>query len=168
LCVGSTTGRKNLEVVFDALRLFALSGQKVPRLVLAGTSRKRVIDYLARDGFETVRDAVKFIPNPNQAELVALYKNATALIIPSKLEGWGLPAGEALWCGTPVICADIPVFHEVCGEFATYFPPNSPEDLYKALIADRPAKEFATENFRDWKAVATELLRACTLTTNNQ
>jgi glycosyltransferase involved in cell wall biosynthesis len=160
LCVGSTLGRKNIEVVFDALRLCNASGQKIPRLVLAGTSRKRIVNFLAKDIFEPVRDVIDFVPNPNQAELVTLYKNAKALIIPSKLEGWGLPAGEALWCGTPVICADIPVFHEVCGESAIYFSPNSAQSLFKVLSEQDFAVKANTQNLRDWKAVARQLLSA--------
>ena len=40
-------------------------------------------------------------------------KNALAVLMPSFAEGYGIPVVEALSLGTPVICADIPVFREI-------------------------------------------------------
>lgn len=75
---------------------------------------------------------VKQIPKVTDADLVSYYNNATALIYPSLYEGFGLPILEAIACGTPVICSDIPVFHEVGGKFPLFFT-NSYIDLIRCL-----------------------------------
>jgi len=129
LTVGATIGRKNLEVVFEALRLLEETNAAVPRLVLAGAPRRHVQDYLRKDRYDRIRPFVEVVPNPNQTKLVQLYRNAMALVLPSRIEGWGLPAGEALWNGTPAICSTAPVLYEVCGELGLYFDPNKPGEL---------------------------------------
>jgi len=51
------------------------------------------------------------------------------LVMPSYYEGFGLPVLEALTLGCPVICSDIPVFHELFEDHVTFFDLNSKEDL---------------------------------------
>ncbi|MCX8955624.1 glycosyltransferase, partial [Ruegeria sp. NA] len=70
-------------------------GKDVPTLVLAGALRHKTSTYLQSDDCKTIREHVVFRENPNQTDLVNLYKNALALVMPSRMEGWGLPAGEA-------------------------------------------------------------------------
>ncbi|HXB15314.1 MAG TPA: glycosyltransferase family 1 protein [Solirubrobacteraceae bacterium] len=53
-------------------------------------------------------------------ELSALYSGARALIVPCEQAGFGLPAVEALACGTPVAAADGPALREVLGDRATF------------------------------------------------
>lgn len=53
--------------------------------------------------------------------------------VSSLMEGFGLPVLEAFAANCPVICSDIPVFHEVGGEAALYFKPDSPADLARAM-----------------------------------
>jgi glycosyltransferase involved in cell wall biosynthesis len=53
-------------------------------------------------------------------ELAAILTGARALVFPSDDEGFGLPPVEALACGTPVVCTDIPALREVLGDRATY------------------------------------------------
>ncbi len=66
-------------------------------------------------------------------ELANLYSHAEALVFPSLMEGFGLPALEALAHGCPVIVSDIPVFHEVLGDLPKYFDPHDENALIKCL-----------------------------------
>jgi glycosyltransferase involved in cell wall biosynthesis len=55
---------------------------------------------------------------------IALYnlmKASRLLVLPSRFEGWGLAVGEALACGLPVVCYDIPALREVFGECRSVF-----------------------------------------------
>jgi glycosyltransferase involved in cell wall biosynthesis len=62
--------------------------------------------------------------------LAAIYSGAHALVMPSEDEGFGLPAVEALACGTPVVACEVPALREVLDERVTFVEPG---DL-KALI----------------------------------
>ena len=62
-----------------------------------------------------------FLEAPNDVVLDYAYQNATALIQASAGEGFGLPIIEAACNRLPVLCSDIPVFHEIAGEHALYF-----------------------------------------------
>jgi glycosyltransferase involved in cell wall biosynthesis len=73
-------------------------------------------------------------------ELAALYTGAHALVLPSPEEGFGLPAVEALACGTPVVAADGPALREVLAGRATFVDPEDVAGLLAAAhAAQRPA-----------------------------
>jgi glycosyltransferase involved in cell wall biosynthesis len=62
-----------------------------------------------------------FLLEANDSVLEYAYQHATALIQASENEGFGLPIIEATCYRLPVLCSDIPVFHEIAGEHAMYF-----------------------------------------------
>jgi glycosyltransferase involved in cell wall biosynthesis len=68
-------------------------------------------------------------------DLGALYAGALAVVLPSWLEGFGLPPVEGLAAGTPAIVSDLPVFREVLGDGALYVPPGDAEALADALLS---------------------------------
>ncbi|TSC87748.1 MAG: Glycosyl transferase, group 1 [Microgenomates group bacterium Gr01-1014_7] len=66
-------------------------------------------------------------------ELVALYKNAECLIIPSFEEGFGLPVLEAMALGCPVVTSNTASLPEVAGKAAIYFDPNKIDDMVNKI-----------------------------------
>jgi len=70
-------------------------------------------------------------------ELAAIYTGAHALVIPSADEGFGLPAVEALACGTPVVACDLPALREVLGDRATLVGRDDLTALIEASVAAR-------------------------------
>lgn len=170
LSVGIQRGRKNLECVMEALLRLHETGRPVPRYVIAGAMRKRVADYVASARFAAVAGRVHFAVNPNEAELAALYRGALALVIASRLEGWGLPLGEALWLGTPAIAARAAALDEVGGDLALWFDPDEPEALaahVHRLMTDEPWREAlevriraAKGGLRRWSDVARDIAAA--------
>lgn len=170
LTVGTTLGRKNLDAIYAALLDLQARGRPVPRLVVAGALRKRTIQHLGSAEMAPIRDRVELRHSPGQSDLVALYRGAVAALVPSRMEGWGLPAGEALWLGTPAICSTAPVFREVCGDLGLYFHPDDPAALAghierlttdPAYAADLRARIAAAKpRLRTWENVARDLLAA--------
>ena len=72
--------------------------------------------------------------------LAAIYSGAHALVMPSEDEGFGLPAVEALACGTPVAACEVPALREVLAERATFVPGGDlPSLIDAAQTATRPA-----------------------------
>ena len=72
--------------------------------------------------------------------LAALYSGAHALVLSSEDEGFGLPAVEALACGTPVAACEVPALREVLGERATFVEPGDLKSLIEsAQRSRRPA-----------------------------
>jgi glycosyltransferase involved in cell wall biosynthesis len=67
-------------------------------------------------------------------EKLALYQNARALVLPSLVEGFGLPVLEALTAGCAVVASGIRAVKEIAGESAIFFDPYDTESLAEALL----------------------------------
>lgn len=169
LGVGITLGRKNLDVVLDAQKLMLDQGKTPPLMVIAGANRRRTVAKLRRRSAE-LAPHVLMIRDPSQADLIALYENALATMMPSKLEGWGLPLGESLWLGTPALAAPQSSLPEVGGDLAVYFDPDSPAALAELLDRLETDADYrdglrrriaaARPRLRRWKHVAEDILAA--------
>lgn len=120
LAVGTSEPRKNLQRLVQAYELSGLS--ETHDLLLIG-----------RAGWGSPPPGVLIESGYDDAELVAAYRDATAVVLPSLYEGFGLPAVEAMQLGTPVICSDIPVLREVTGGHAVYVDPTDVEAIAAAL-----------------------------------
>ena len=62
-----------------------------------------------------------------------MYAGADLLVIPSTIEGFGLPVLEAMASGTPVVCSRAASLPEVAGDAALYFDPASAEELAEKI-----------------------------------
>jgi glycosyltransferase involved in cell wall biosynthesis len=170
LMVGTMLGRKNLDVVLDAYVDHLTTLENPPTLVLAGAVRKRTIQALESEKYKAIAAHIEMIADPNETDLKRLYEGARGVILSSHIEGWGLPAGEALWCGTPAICSDIPVLREVCGDVGLYFDPKDPQALSKCmrqLLEDSDAYYSLKQQIADikpklrtWKMVTDDVFAA--------
>ena len=66
-------------------------------------------------------------------DLPPLYSGATALLVPSLFEGFGITALEAMQCRCPVACSDLAALPEVVGEAALLFDPTARKQFKQAL-----------------------------------
>jgi glycosyltransferase involved in cell wall biosynthesis len=124
LFVGALEPRKAPELLVEAYRRAAAQGLEA-ELVLAGTGR--LAPRLDAPG-------VRLLGEVPRAALPALYAGALALVMPSWLEGFGLPPAEALRAGTPAIVSDLPAFAETLGEGALRVAPGDADALAGALL----------------------------------
>jgi glycosyltransferase involved in cell wall biosynthesis len=159
LYVGNVYPHKNIDVL---LRAFAKVSDRA-KLVLVGKD-----DFFYRrlrhtPAFMTLGDRIEIISKSTDSQLANLYRHAEALVFPSRMEGFGLPAIEALALGCPVVVSDIDVFHELLGDVPLYFDPKSEAELAGHLIRllDTPMrspaftkKASAVAKRYSWKAMA--------------
>jgi glycosyltransferase involved in cell wall biosynthesis len=103
LCVGRLDdSRKNLSLLLRAFALLPASLRQGARLVLAGKSApNEQIWEQARQ--LSISDRLSYVGSPGRAQLVELYQHATAFALPSREEGLGIAALEAMACGVPVV-----------------------------------------------------------------
>ncbi|MGH7163644.1 MAG: glycosyltransferase family 4 protein [Planctomycetota bacterium] len=120
--VGNQDPRKNVGALLDAFPIFR-ARLRPHRLVLVGPGVPP----------PTRTRAVDFVGYLEENELATLYRRAHMVVQPSLYEGFGLPVLEAMACGTPVACADIPVFHEVAEECGQYFDPRNAASIADAM-----------------------------------
>ncbi len=76
---------------------------------------------------------LNWIERGSDALVARLYRSAGALLMASEGEGFGLPIVEAAQAGLAVIARDLPVFREVAGEHALYFPSGQADGLTETL-----------------------------------
>lgn len=130
LYIGRLETKKNIQ---NLLRAYKMSDKRWP-LVLAGSAGRYGIDEinaLAND--PSIKSNVFILGYVSQKDYVRLMGAASAFVFPSKFEGFGIPLLEAMACGVPIICSDLPVLHEVAGECAIYFDPHKPENIVQAI-----------------------------------
>ncbi len=135
LHVGDLHERRNLTVVLDAViaarRHFgALPGLS---LVLAGVDRGVVEGLCAVAAEAGVEEAVVPLGEVGEPELHELYRCASALVYPSRYEGFGLPLIEAMASGTPVIAARAGAIPEVLGDAGLLLDPDDTRGWSDAL-----------------------------------
>jgi glycosyltransferase involved in cell wall biosynthesis len=123
---GALEPRKNHVVVFTAWRALAAQfGDRTPTLFVVGSRGSLSgpisveLDALISAGF-----AVRWLDGLSTPGLIRLLQGARALLMPSLIEGFGLPVAEALALGTPALVSDIPAHREAGGTGATYLPPS--------------------------------------------
>jgi glycosyltransferase involved in cell wall biosynthesis len=83
-------------------------------------------------------------------DLAALYSSAHALVVASRDEGFGLPAVEALACGTPVVACEVPALREVLDGRASFVEAGDMRALIAtAEAAERPAPSAPAWTWQD-------------------
>jgi glycosyltransferase involved in cell wall biosynthesis len=135
-----TWPHKNHQVILRALHILKSEQGIVPHVYFTGSSAQHrpVLDKLAQE--LGVFDQVHFLGFLTPEELQAVFSAATAMVFPSKFEGFGLPILEAFHARLPVLSSNATTLPEVAGDAALYFDPDSPAELASLmrLILDTP------------------------------
>ena len=137
LHVGDLHVRRNLRTALDAIlalrRERAGRGITLPRLVCVGIDRGIGAELrAAASGDPGALVLTGVVP---EAALVNLYRGAFLLVYPSLYEGFGLPALEAMQCGTPVAIANAGSLPEVAAGAAVVLDPQNVRAWRDAIVA---------------------------------
>jgi glycosyltransferase involved in cell wall biosynthesis len=151
LTIGTLEPRKNVVALLSAYARARDAGANLPPLVLAGKlgwlseDIRATLDAAAARGFARFLDYVPLELMP------ALYSAAEAFLFLPLYEGYGMPAREALLCGTPVIASDIAALREATGGLARLIAPDGDSiermfrDYASAGPPPRPALRAPTD-----------------------
>lgn len=124
---------KGLHILLHALALLAPTRPDLRLVVVGMPKKKSAILTLIRD--LDLGQRVQFTGRIDQEDFVDHYARAWAAVVPSLYEGFGLPAGEAMACGVPVISTTGGALPEVVGDAGLLVPPGNPHALAKAIAA---------------------------------
>ena len=137
LAVSSLSPNKNFAAI---LRAISIANIKIPLVIVGGTNPS----VFRNQNISKWPKNVHYVGRVSDEELRCLYENATGFIYPSFYEGWGLPPGEAMLLGCPVIASNTSSLPEVCGEAALYCDPNDDNSIanqIKSLCSSSDLRE---------------------------
>lgn len=149
LTVGTMEPRKNLPMLIDAFIGLKRSGQlKEHTLVIAGGA-----GWHARRLHHKMEEAsgsgVRWLGFVSDNELATLYAGATAFVMPSLYEGFGMPALEARACGTQVVATDIPELRQASGDAGIFVEPTE-QGISEGLLAATRNSRSVRPTQMDW------------------
>jgi glycosyltransferase involved in cell wall biosynthesis len=132
LNVSGNLKRKRLDVLLDT---YSRLRSEHPELLLVRVGPEWEPDLQRRIDQLGIREGIRLLSGLEQQDLVALYRQATLVLMTSEAEGFGMPLIEALACGSVPVVSDICVLREVGGNAAIYCPVGQP-DIWAKTISD--------------------------------
>jgi glycosyltransferase involved in cell wall biosynthesis len=152
LMVSTIEPRKNHAYLLDAFELAWAKGSRA-RLCIAGRIGWKCDALIERIRQHPQLNQRLFMFNAlTDKSLEYAYSNATALVFPSYVEGFGLPLVEAMQRGLPAMGSDIPVFREIGGPFMAYFDLDEPQTLVELMTQMETTGTFPAErDVKEWR-----------------
>lgn len=133
LYIGTLKPHKNIPTLIRAFALLRGRRKVEHQLLIIGDDPKWKEGLVSLCSQLGIAGHVFFVPHVAFAILPQVYAGADLMVMPSFIEGFGLPVLEAMACGTPVVCSRAASLPEVAGDAAEYFEPTSVDDLVAAL-----------------------------------
>jgi glycosyltransferase involved in cell wall biosynthesis len=166
LFVGNPKPHKGIPTL---LRAFARIAGSFPALDLVFVGGRITQDSFIRSIIQVtgIGGRVRELERISANDLVRAYNCAEILVIPSLYEGFGLPALEAMSCGTCVVVSDAGSLPEIAGDSALVFHRGDPESLAESmasLLRDRRLRSTMIERGKkrvrsfSWKETAKKTL----------
>ncbi|WP_353405061.1 glycosyltransferase, partial [Duganella hordei] len=168
---GGFDARKNIDGLITAYSLLPAVVRNGHQLLVASKlgqhDRDTLLAHAARAGLAT--DELILTGYVSDADLIELYRNAALFVFPSRHEGFGLPALEAMACGALVIGADNTSIPEVIGCDEAMFDARDPAAIAAKIaevLTDAALQQRLREHGRrqaarfSWDATAQRTVRA--------
>jgi glycosyltransferase involved in cell wall biosynthesis len=173
LMVGSIEPRKNHILALEAFEILWSNGSEFSLWIAGNPSSHLSEPIMVRlKGHKELGKRLQLFENPDDRTISELYLGAQGLLFPSKGEGFGLPLVEAAHFGTPIICSDLQVFHDIAGDNAFYVSIESAAtlgtDLNHWLIQRKNGlvQDSSRISYLSWEESAERLLDALGLSGN--
>jgi glycosyltransferase involved in cell wall biosynthesis len=133
LYVGSLKRHKNISTLLKAFA-FSCKHHHIPHdLLIVGDDAQQKPVLLEEASKFGISNRMHLVSAVSEELLPFVYGAADVLVMPSRIEGFGLPVLEAMACGTPVVCSHAASLPEVGGDAVLYFDPASVEELATRL-----------------------------------
>jgi glycosyltransferase involved in cell wall biosynthesis len=146
LCVANGEERKNHETLIRSVE--GLSGVQVRFAGISPRAKERIASLSQMPGFKQCQ----ILPPLSEEQLCEQYRQASALVLPSRGEGFGQPLIEAMNTGTPLLLSDIPVFHEIAQSAATFLDPDDvgswQTEIFRAIHSPLEFQPFVQVGFQ--------------------
>lgn len=133
LAVSAKKSHKNLARLVEAMRIVTRR-EPSATLVLPGRPTTHEDELRALAERLGLSENIVFPPYVEDRDLEGLYTSASCFVLPSLVEGFGLPILEAMRRGVPVACSNVSAMPEVAGEAARYFDPQDAEQIAAAVL----------------------------------
>jgi len=123
--------------IFDLVKAWrkVVSARSDARLLVIGSGPdiyelRRIVEKFGLEGNVVVKGCC------SDREMYTLMKASRVFVFPSYFEGWGLAVAEALACGLPVVCCDIPALREIFGGCSSVFfvPVGEVESIAESVL----------------------------------
>ncbi|HEY0904784.1 MAG TPA: glycosyltransferase family 1 protein [Marmoricola sp.] len=147
LHVGNRAPHKNLDLLMRAFRELMPTHPDL-HLVLSGAAAPGEVEALRELGILERTRLVKV----SDRDLPSLYRRAAAFVFPSRYEGFGLPALEAMAAGCPAVVSSTPALVEVTADAALVVDPDDVDGLVATLeqvLADRACADRLVRSGRE-------------------
>jgi len=134
---GSIRPARGLKDLLLAMKHLSLQGEKSVRLIIAGESGSRMAGYQKKleDWVQknNLSDRMYWAGGLNEKEMTWCYQNCRLFVITSRVESFGMIAGEAMAHGSVCISANNPCLPEIFGDAAIYYPPKDSKILAEKI-----------------------------------
>jgi len=154
LYVGGYGPHKNVETLLQAFQLVREKCSRRCQLVLVGSRRWASQELRSALAFDEDA-AVSFLGYVPREDLALLYGAAELFVSVSLFEGFGLPALEAMACGTPVVASRVGALPEVVGDAGSLVDPRDVDGIAAAIInllEDQEVRDQLAERARQYSS----------------
>jgi glycosyltransferase involved in cell wall biosynthesis len=153
---GMISNRKNMARLLRAYQLLHKQhpSLNLPVLKIIYSNATVPQDIIAETEKLAVKSKIHFEKHKPLEQLIHMVAGSEGLLLPSVVEGFGLPVIEAYSCGVPVLTSDIPALREIAGGHAILCDPEQETSISTGLFRLYQAENFSTEAVEARKAWA--------------
>lgn len=133
LCLSSFASHKNVDILLKVAAHLKSRGLAAQILLTLDDTDRKVKAFTKRIDESELSQFIVNIGVLKFRDVDAWFAISDALLLPTKLETFGLPYVESLTRGRPILTSDLPFAHEICRTGTMFFDPDDPENIADAI-----------------------------------